>query len=1537
MADSTSHPPAACTLDMLSGTVVCKRVNGATCYGVAHYQAGTDLPHVFQVTYVHGATELLSEAELHRTKVSTWADVPTRYHTTLKRRLQGRMRLARLATATAGPPDAYHKLVVRKKFASAWCYGVATYLPAEQPPYTYQVTYHDGDLETFMPQTVQRMVVRTWEQVPAFVHGLLQAMGGQVLVAGDTLPTPEHPQSIAHTANPTVPAPQSEGAMPAPDRAARAAARTRRRRAVGLRRAAAQACHQAGVKLAFINPCGLTQLKAAELHHAMVALGIDVLGVAETWQGRCTPATIPSYTFIGKPRAGGQGGGVGFYVSNTLTPLTTVHTNTSAPESMWLEIHRRVGSHTRNIFLGLVYLPPSALSTAQLAMDAYAQVTLDVQRFQALGEVVLMGDFNSRVGMAAQPLQRVGQWGETTTDAAGQALLDMLAATNMYTLNGRTANPNPETHVPEYTRMRCVQRADGTMQQQCAVLDYIMASQSMVLPRGSGSGLPSCQLHVEQRWQPTGADHLLLWCCIPYKPPTHTSAQHVRHRPAVQLLTRPCEQRAYHVKCYQAAVEEALHGYAAHVHELQHQAEQGYVNEAVAVATAKAQLCECIHTAVANSIGYRAPTTRRGCHPATHVYTREVRAAVRERQQAAAAVVQAHADTSATPTDIHAAQTTLAAATANVKSVVKGARQQLHDRQVSAVYECAARNDGKGMWRALKQLGTGSPRQEGPAALKQSDGTMVMDNQRVADLLAAQFQSATNADAFQHGAGFDDQHKQAVEADVATLRSHTSYADSGEECLSAPILAGEVYAQCARLQNWKSPSPKDDVNNELLKYGGSALVAALTVFYDMQFQLETKSQTPGVIKALHKKEDPTLASNYRPITLGSSIDKLYNSVLSARICELLERTAALHEAQQGFRQGRSAVDNIFMLTQCLSARMHAKLDTYVLFLDIEKAYDSVWRAGLLWHVWNKGIKGKMFRVLAQMTDSPTSCVLHKGAYSATFQPDMGWEQGDTLATTMFNIHVDAVLQEVWAQHEGVPLPHLQADEPDKLTALMYADDLSALAGTPAALQRLIDLIRAALTKWRLKASVKPSDGSKTAVMVVRGGSKAARLRAARAGLAQSGTWTWGDVIVPQVAAYCYLGAWLSHTGTWDEHLQQRLHKADAAAHVQRTVMQNTSLPWQLRKLSLVSAVQPVLTYACQVWCNTTDQTRKLLDGWQAKRVKSMVHCPPNASIECIRRELGILPLHMACDMWMLTYWHHLRSTPTDRLLHQVFTAWSGPANPWQANVDKLLAEYDICAEDADTLHKTKFVEYVRGRLLHKLHAGEGSARHEGGAVFQRYKHHYGVGASDNTKPAAQGYINTLSHLRRGWAAELCMKLRAECLQLRAVTSHNRRQESVAARTMREKCPACKQAAETAHHFLLECPVYAATRVAMMDALRAHAPQQLAAVQSASPETAWRLLLADAMLGKGPILQRHRPLMPHGITCWMEQQMQRHNHHGMQPLAQQPLELQRQQQQQQQQRQWPSPMEAIATYVVDAWKMRSAALNGRETNGGDPMV
>jgi hypothetical protein len=50
------------------------------------------------------------------------------------------------------------------------------------------------------------------------------------------------------------------------------------------------------------------------------------------------------------------------------------------------------------------------------------------------------------------------------------------------------------------------------------------------------------------------------------------------------------------------------------------------------------------------------------------------------------------------------------------------------------------------------------------------------------------------------------------------------------------------------------------------------------------------------------------------------------------------------EEQGGFRPGRGTIDQRFVLTEILKSRVG--ISTYTAFIDVKKAYDTVWRQGL---------------------------------------------------------------------------------------------------------------------------------------------------------------------------------------------------------------------------------------------------------------------------------------------------------------------------------------------------------------------------------------------------------------------------------------------------------------------------------------------------------------------------------------------------------------------------------------------------------------
>ena len=360
---------------------------------------------------------------------------------------------------------------------------------------------------------------------------------------------------------------------------------------------------------------------------------------------------------------------------------------------------------------------------------------------------------------------------------------------------------------------------------------------------------------------------------------------------------------------YPEALEEHFEDFPAQLAQLTTAVTDGDMQARGACHKAKEMICDRINAAVAQTIGFGRP--RR--HPSARmpfVRTRAVRDAVQTRGAAASDLHQVVSADPLNTAAITAAQTQVKTVQASLKQAVVEARQQHTNRLLATVASSRKGNDGKGMWKALKTLaGARDGKRSGPAALRNPHGPgLVTDGEGICEILATHYESVSSTSTHYRNGDFDPQHRAAVEAQVKQYREQLSFSADDPGSLSRPIPAEEVLMQSSNLNNDKAPSPLDNIYNELLKYGGSALAGHLASFFQMQFELEVKAKACGVIIPIYKKADPTEPKNYRPITLGSAVDKLYNLVLNARIMTFLEDNNLLHDGQQGFRPGRSSVD-----------------------------------------------------------------------------------------------------------------------------------------------------------------------------------------------------------------------------------------------------------------------------------------------------------------------------------------------------------------------------------------------------------------------------------------------------------------------------------------------------------------------------------------------------------------------------------------------------------------------------------------------------
>lgn len=105
------------------------------------------------------------------------------------------------------------------------------------------------------------------------------------------------------------------------------------------------------------------------------------------------------------------------------------------------------------------------------------------------------------------------------------------------------------------------------------------------------------------------------------------------------------------------------------------------------------------------------------------------------------------------------------------------------------------------------------------------------------------------------------------------------------------------------------------------------------------------------------------ASNYRGITVTTSIYKAYCALLNERLTKWAEENDIIEEEQNGFRRHRSTIDHLSTLSNIIETRKKAKKSTYVAFIDFSKAYDRVNHKRLWDKLYDISINGKMFEAV----------------------------------------------------------------------------------------------------------------------------------------------------------------------------------------------------------------------------------------------------------------------------------------------------------------------------------------------------------------------------------------------------------------------------------------------------------------------------------------------------------------------------------------------------------------------------------------------
>lgn len=358
-----------------------------------------------------------------------------------------------------------------------------------------------------------------------------------------------------------------------------------------------------------------------------------------------------------------------------------------------------------------------------------------------------------------------------------------------------------------------------------------------------------------------------------------------------------------------------------------------------------------------------------------------------------------------------------------------------------------------------------------------------------------------------------------------------------------------------RLKKRKACGP-DDIMAEALIYADTSTKSAMRSVIEgcLNGKALAHSWREATIHSLHKKGPTNVAANYRGISIGNAIYKLYASILTTRLSTFVDENDLLPDTQNGFRAKRSAIDNIYVLNFC----SQLKKQLYCAFIDFRAAFDRVNRAKLFAKMKKLGIPEYLIKAIAEIYNSTPYTI-----GTTTFVTEMGLKQGCPLSPLLFALYISDIDKTFRLQQCGGTVIGKV-----KIYLLSYADDIVLIAESAAELKEMLRVLKRYTERKDMSVNT----------------AKSKVLRFNKSGRLTGQTWKCGNEELEEVRSFNYLGFTFQCSGSHSEHIKALASKgkrrvSEVWSIGERKFENNYTVRHQMYK----SLVEPIIVYGCEIF------------------------------------------------------------------------------------------------------------------------------------------------------------------------------------------------------------------------------------------------------------------------------------------------------------------------------------------------------------------
>ena len=455
------------------------------------------------------------------------------------------------------------------------------------------------------------------------------------------------------------------------------------------------------------------------------------------------------------------------------------------------------------------------------------------------------------------------------------------------------------------------------------------------------------------------------------------------------------------------------------------------------------------------------------------------------------------------------------------------------------------------------------------------------------------------------------------------LREKTRQQANPTPPMTSDFTMADLSDAIKRLKNKKSPG-KDGVCNEMIKHLGLSARNKLLELFNLSWKsgiFPSAWKEAVIIPVLKKGKDPKKKTSYRPISLLSCLGKTLERMVNKQLMWHLETNNLITKEQTAFRKNRNTEDQVIHLAQSIENAFQEKKKVIATFLDLSKAFDKVWKEGLLLKLLKSGINGCMFNWIKSFLCHRSARVKLNNSLSSKVKIRQGVPQGGVISPTLFLVFINDITEGL-SRH---------------ISRALHADDFAiwnASESIATAQVRMQDALNNT-SKWAKDWCVTINSLKTVATCF------------SLSNIREKFNLTINNQQIPQDDTPTYLGIKLDKRITWNPHIKEMEKRATKRLSIMKKL---AGTKWgansRILRQVYTGNVRPVMEYGSAAWATAAKTNTTRLAKVQNAGLRLITGGLKTTPINALESTTGLPSLDTRREERVLTQHEKLQRLPS---------------------------------------------------------------------------------------------------------------------------------------------------------------------------------------------------------------------------------------------------------------------------------------------------